>query len=300
MSVKVIEQYEFFKDLDGNQLENGYIYIGESGSSPETTPVSVYTDSGLTVPLSQPLRTSGGYIVNNGSPVNVYVGEIDYSINVRDVGEALVYAKLSGNVDLSTARASQLPELVAGDVGRIIKVNATYDGYETEDIKDIAMDKTTTQTIAGTKTFTGQAKGITPVDTDDFTTKAYVDSIVPATASSGTYTPVISNLFNVASSTIYDASYVRISNIVTVSGVVSIAATTASGTSFYLSLPTGAIAATGEVAYGVYAHASTTSGNEIVGRVLNSTGTTDKVAFQHISPSTVAIKYAYTYTYQVI
>ena len=32
MSVKVIEQYEFFKDLDGNQLENGYIYIGASGS----------------------------------------------------------------------------------------------------------------------------------------------------------------------------------------------------------------------------------------------------------------------------
>jgi len=98
MAVKITQKYELFKDVDGDPLENGYIYIGTAGLNPETSPITVYFDEALTLPASQPLRTSGGYVQNAGTPANIYI-DSDYSITVRNKNETLIYTSLSNNAE---------------------------------------------------------------------------------------------------------------------------------------------------------------------------------------------------------
>jgi len=98
MAVKITQKYELFKDVDGDPLENGYIYIGTTGLNPEVSPITVYFDEALTLPAAQPLRTSGGYIQNAGTPANIYVNT-DYSITVRNKNETLIYTSLSNNAE---------------------------------------------------------------------------------------------------------------------------------------------------------------------------------------------------------
>lgn len=82
--------YASFADTDGSPLNAGYVYIGTANLNPETNPLSIYWDSGLTIPAAQPLRTSNGFIVRNGTPAAVYVAS-DFSINVRNSSGALLY-----------------------------------------------------------------------------------------------------------------------------------------------------------------------------------------------------------------
>jgi hypothetical protein len=101
MSVEIVNQpFPHFTNDSGEELDNGYIYIGTAGSDPESNPITVYWDQALTIPASQPLRTVNGYISRNGSasgsPSRVWVGT-DYSIKVKDRREVAVYTSLSGN-----------------------------------------------------------------------------------------------------------------------------------------------------------------------------------------------------------
>lgn len=95
MTVKRIESaYKTFTDLNGKELDNGKIYIGENGLDPETNPVSVYFDAALSVAASRPIRTIQGYISNDGSVADIYTAN-NYSITVRDKNDNLIYTKLS-------------------------------------------------------------------------------------------------------------------------------------------------------------------------------------------------------------
>src|SRR3990167_4189232 len=82
--------YPQFTDSSGTPLESGFIYVGEANKNPETNPISVYWDAAGTQPAAQPLRTSGGYIVRNGSPSMVFINN-DCSISVKDKKNNLVY-----------------------------------------------------------------------------------------------------------------------------------------------------------------------------------------------------------------
>lgn len=96
--MEVSTPFAIILDSNGQPLEAGYVYIGEVNKNPETSPVAVYWDSTLTIPAAQPLRTSGGYIVRNGTPAKLYTKDI-FSITVRDKNRALVYtlANIAGN-----------------------------------------------------------------------------------------------------------------------------------------------------------------------------------------------------------
>jgi hypothetical protein len=93
MSTLVENGYKIFTDVDGDPLENGYIYIGVAGLNPISNPLQAYWDAALTVPASN-IRTKGGYPDNNGTPGKLYV-ENNYSILVRDKHEATVYTNLN-------------------------------------------------------------------------------------------------------------------------------------------------------------------------------------------------------------
>ena len=81
--------YPIFTDKSGDPLDNGYLYFGEVNLNPETTPIQVYYDSALTQPAAQPLRTSNGYVMRNGSPALIYA-DSQFSVTVRDKNNALV------------------------------------------------------------------------------------------------------------------------------------------------------------------------------------------------------------------
>ena len=83
--------FPVFSDSDGQPLDNGYIWIGTVNLAPQTNPISIYWDAALTQTAAQPLRTSGGYIVNSGTPAVIYAAS-DYSILVQNAKGSAVYS----------------------------------------------------------------------------------------------------------------------------------------------------------------------------------------------------------------
>lgn len=101
--------YPLFTDDDGVALEDGYIYIGTANLDPVANPINVYFNQSLTLLASQPIRTSGGYPVYNGSPARLFANS-DYSIRVLDKTGSLVFSAAtaaSGSGDVVTTTATQ-------------------------------------------------------------------------------------------------------------------------------------------------------------------------------------------------
>jgi len=91
--------YPIFTDKNGDPLDNGYLYFGEANKNPETNPIQIYYDSAFTQPAAQPLRTSNGYVMRNGSPALVYA-DTQFSVTVRDKNNALViYSPIGYGID---------------------------------------------------------------------------------------------------------------------------------------------------------------------------------------------------------
>ncbi len=92
----VIAPYIYFPDpIRGRPIANGYIYVGKPDTDPEVTAnqikVKAVQETGLTVPIAQPIRTgAGGVPMLNGSPVQLTT-EGEYSIKVLDSMRAQIY-----------------------------------------------------------------------------------------------------------------------------------------------------------------------------------------------------------------
>jgi hypothetical protein len=111
-----------FFERNGAPLQNGFIYIGSASSNPETAPVSVYWDAGLTQPASQPIRTIGGFPVRGGNPSNLFVNG-DYSLTVRDAARSLVLTRpQSVGVDLALFKASGAGAVTQSVTARLEKI----------------------------------------------------------------------------------------------------------------------------------------------------------------------------------
>lgn len=95
-ALSVEPPYPAFADADGQPLEDGYIWVGSVNLNPITNPIGAYWDSALTISAVQPIRTSGGYPVYQGTPARFYVGS-DYSIQVQDKNGSVVYTSFNGN-----------------------------------------------------------------------------------------------------------------------------------------------------------------------------------------------------------
>ena len=83
--------YPIFTDIDGQPLEDGYVWIGAANLDPQTNPINVYWDAALTLPAAQPIRTLAGYPANSGTPARLYVNS-DYSIRVMNKNGSVVYS----------------------------------------------------------------------------------------------------------------------------------------------------------------------------------------------------------------
>jgi hypothetical protein len=89
-TLSVQPSFPIFTDTNGQPLENGYIYIGVANLEPQTNPIAVFWDIAQTQPAAQPVRTMGGYPVNNGTPARLYVNS-DYSMRVMNRNGTMVY-----------------------------------------------------------------------------------------------------------------------------------------------------------------------------------------------------------------
>lgn len=83
--------FPVFQDRDGQPLDNGYVWLGVANLNPQTNPVVAYYDAALTIVATQPLRTMNGYISNSGTPAQVYVDAVNFSILVQDSKGTMVY-----------------------------------------------------------------------------------------------------------------------------------------------------------------------------------------------------------------
>jgi len=97
--------YPAFAGIDGQPLQNGYIWVGTVNLNPQVNPITVYWDAALTIPAAQPIRTLNGYPVYQGTPSRFYAGS-DYSIQVLDSKGSLVYTSLNGNVSSGSAASN--------------------------------------------------------------------------------------------------------------------------------------------------------------------------------------------------
>lgn len=115
---------------------------------------------------------------------------------------------------------------------------------------------------------------------------------------SGTYTPTLTNTTNVAASTAYACQYMRVGNVVTVSGRVNIdATTTATNTTLGVSLPVASNFAAAQNAGGTF---SPSSAAQSVSGVIFADSTNDRASFRILIDSAAAADYYFTFTYQVI
>jgi hypothetical protein len=95
-ALSVEPPFPAFAGADGQPLDDGYIWIGTVNLNPITNPIVAYWDSALTITAVQPIRTSGGYPVYQGTPTRIYTTS-DYSIQVQNKNGTVVYTSLNDN-----------------------------------------------------------------------------------------------------------------------------------------------------------------------------------------------------------
>ena len=96
-TVLVQPPYPAFADIDGQPLEDGYIWIGVAGLQPIGNPINVYLNAAQTISATLPIRTLAGYPVSAGTPVRLYVAA-NYSIQVQNKNGTVVYTSLQDNL----------------------------------------------------------------------------------------------------------------------------------------------------------------------------------------------------------
>lgn len=126
--------FPVFQGRDGQPLENGYVWIGEPNLNPQTNPVVAYYDAALTIPAAQPLRTLNGYISRAGTPAQIYVDGVNFSILVQDSKGSMVYNFPDGTGVSPTVNASDVIYDPAG-VGAV-PTNVQDKLRETVSVKD--------------------------------------------------------------------------------------------------------------------------------------------------------------------
>lgn len=121
-AIAVNPPFPLFTDADGQPLDDAYIYIGTANQNPVSNPITVYWDSALTIAAAQPIRTSGGYPIYNGTPARFYTNS-DYSILVRDKNGAFIYTAAS-ETDLISSEFVTFVQAGSGAVQRSMQSKA--------------------------------------------------------------------------------------------------------------------------------------------------------------------------------
>lgn len=210
--VAISPPYPSFLDLDGQPLNNGYIYIGTAGLNPIDNPQAVYWDESLTIPAAQPIRTINGYIDNSGIQGKIYTAT-PYSIIVTDTHGATIY-----NADIYTGEWVDGGAITTGEItctsvtasGQIIGGGLSTSGnvVATGNINGGSID--TSGALTAASVTTGAIVNTTITSTGDISgdnITAATDLSVAATAT--TYDLYVTNAAGINTATIVDTLTVQ-------------------------------------------------------------------------------------------
>jgi hypothetical protein len=114
---------------------------------------------------------------------------------------------------------------------------------------------------------------------------------------SGTYTPTLTNLTNIDSTTAFGCQYIRVGNFVTVSGAVAVGPTASGFVDFRMSLPVGSNIAGGSNLGGTCVAQSTVA--MFAGSIAGD-ASTDTATFRIVQTGTLELNYYFTFSYRVI
>lgn len=79
-----------FVNTSGVSVNNGTLYVGAANVDPVKNPVSVFQDSGMTTPLPQPIGIQAGMPSLNGTPIQLFTAQSNFSMAVFDSAGNLV------------------------------------------------------------------------------------------------------------------------------------------------------------------------------------------------------------------
>ena len=80
-----VSPHMYIGDSTGRPLDNGMVYFGLPDQDPEFYPINIFSDDSLTIPVTQPVRTKGGYLNDNkGDMAEIHAKELIYSVKVLD------------------------------------------------------------------------------------------------------------------------------------------------------------------------------------------------------------------------
>jgi hypothetical protein len=111
--------FKTYTGLDGKPLDQGFVYFGQPNQNPITDPVTVYWDAAGTMPASQPLRTTNGYIVRSGTPANVFFDGAYSELVQTKAGVQVFYARTSDEFSIATQVSNLAKQAGASLIGFI-------------------------------------------------------------------------------------------------------------------------------------------------------------------------------------
>jgi hypothetical protein len=189
-AISITPGYPTFADTDGSPLNDGYVYIGLENQDPITAPTGAFWDKEFQVPADQPLRTSGGYIVRNGTPAAVYTGA-SYSILVQNKNLVTVYnapsaviTNVTNNVEeITQYQGAHATDPIARNDGTPLEVGDLYFNTVINELKvwtgsawvPASPGAITVQNFTGTGAQTGFNLASAPVSENN--TQIYIDGV---------------------------------------------------------------------------------------------------------------------------
>ena len=190
--------------------------------------------------------------------------------------------------------------------GTVAQFNTALSG---DDFATLAGTETLTNKTLTTPTLTlKQSTSPTPTAEGDIQWDTNDDQIVVgdgtaqkifSQSSSGTYTPTLFNTTNVAASTAYVTTFMRVGNAVTVAGQIDIDPTaSAANTVLGVSLPIPSNFTAGNQAGGTITTSSGAGITQVGGAQADATN--DRINFTFLSATLANVAHSFTFTYQVV
>lgn len=130
-AVTVLTPAPIFTDIDGQPLEDGYVWLGTSGLEPQANPQTAYWDTALTQVVTQPVRTRGGYPLNGtaigqlftANPYSIKVQNKNSTTIVLDLAASLRPAMIGPEISSGNLQFTGAAQRITGDLSNATQAN---------------------------------------------------------------------------------------------------------------------------------------------------------------------------------
>lgn len=286
-----VEQFKF--NSSGVSFPTGGTLVGASSTQTltnKTISADNNTLSGLAASSFVVSNSSGnidGSAAQKAIPAGVVVGTTDtQTLTNKTLSSPTV---TGGTVNPATLQENSIAAVVQTDIGTApnqIPLNQYLGSLAYEDADNIAGNVK----IGGSLTV---VSGVS-ISRTAVTAPAATDGNV----FSGTYTPTLTNTTNVAASTAYICQYMRVGNVVTVSGQVAIDATATGLIVLEMSLPVASNFSQTRQAGGTFSAYTTGTAKEQ--GCISAQSTNDTLEFRAVVTEVANLSYFFSATYQVL